>query len=511
MRFAAIVLILFIVALPRAADAQGTRSPQPTVPAFAYVGRPVEDNAISIEGRPALEPPLFALLATRTGHPLSIADVRETITHFYSLGRFDDVQVEAESSPSGTVHLRYLLHPIHAVFAVKFRGSLGVPESMVRQRMAERFGETPPAARAADVAAALEDLYREEGYLEADVRAAAPIVEHNPDRTTLVFDVNAGGRARISRTNIVGDPIEPQAELIGRLGVQPGQPYRSAEIRRRLAEHVQRLRHRGYYQASATVESATISPDRMQADLTIAVRPGPLVTVRYDGDPIPREKLAEFVPIEREGSVDEDLLEDAKNRITAYLTQQGYWRATVTHTEQAGPGTLAIVFHITRGSQYHVGPDGVEVSGNASIPIEEFRPALRTLAPGDPFVAAKLDATVGAITRVYQTRGFATMKAQSAVDETQPGLVRPVITIVEGPHVVVGTVSIGGNTSLKTEELIAHVTSKTGAPYYGPTVASDRDAILVEYLNAGYSGANVTITPRLSPDGTRADLPLTVV
>jgi outer membrane protein insertion porin family len=53
------------------------------------------------------------------------------------------------------------------------------------------------------------------------------------------------------------------------------------------------------------------------------------------------------------------------------------------------------------------------------------------------------------------------------------------------------------------------VTSKTDAPYYGPTIASDRDAILVEYLNAGYSDANVTITPRMN--GERADLPFTVV
>jgi len=511
MRLAAIVLLPLIAAFARPAEAQAARSPQASVPASAYVGRSVEDVAISIEGRPALEPQLFALVATRQGRPLSIADVRATITHFYSLGRFDDVQVEAENSASGTVHVRYLLEPIHAVFAVKFRGPLGISESMLRDRMAERFGETPPVGRAPDVAASLEDLYREEGYLEADVRAAAPIVEHNPDRTTLVFDVNTGGRARISRTNIVGDPIEPQPELMGRLGVQPGQPYQPARIRRKLAEHVQRLRHRGYYQASATMESATISPDRMQADLTIAVRPGPLVTVRYEGDPIPKEKLAEFVPIEREGSVDEDLLEDAKNRMAAYVTQQGYWRAAVTHTEQAGPGTLAIVFHVTRGPQYHVGPEGVEVSGNASIPIEEFRPALRTLAPGDPFVAARLDAIVGAITQLYRTRGFATMKAQSAANETQSGVVRPVIAIMEGPGVVVGTVSIEGNTHLKSEELLARVTSKTGATYYGPRIASDRDAILVEYLNAGYAAANVTIAPRVSPDGGRADLPFTVV
>jgi outer membrane protein insertion porin family len=511
MRLAALALLPFIAALPEPARAQTTPSVGNQISAAAYVGRPVGDIAISIEGRPALEPPLFALVATRQGRALSIADVRETITHFYSLGRFDDVQVEAENGPNGTVQLRYLLQPIHAVYAVKFRGTLGLPEALLRERMAERFGETPPVGRAADVAAGLENLYREHGYLEADVRAAPPIVEHDPDRTTLLFDVNTGERARISRTNIVGDPIEPQAELMTRLGVQPGQPYQPAEIRNRLVEHVQRLHHRGYYQASATVESATISPDRMHADLTIAVRPGPIVTVRYQGDPIPKERLAEFVPIEREGSVDEDLLEDAKNRIVSYLTGQGYWRATVTHTEQAGPGTLAIVFQITRGLQYHVSPGGVEVSGNASIPVEEFKGALRTLGPGDPFVSAKLDAIVGAITQIYQTRGFATVKTRSAINEIQPGVVQPAIVITEGPRVVIGTVSIAGNTHIKTEELLARVTSKTGAPYYGTTIASDRDAITVEYLNAGYAAANVTIAPRLSPEGTRADLPFTVV
>jgi outer membrane protein insertion porin family len=511
MRLAALALLPFIAALPEPAQAQTAPPVGNQISASAYVGRPVGNIAISIEGRPALEPPLFALVATRQGRALSIADVRETITHFYSLGRFDDVQVEAESGPNGTVQVRYLLQPIHAVYAVKFRGTLGLSEALLRERMAERFGETPPVGRAADVAAGLENLYREHGYLEADVRAAPPIVEHDPDRTTLVFDVNTGERARISRTNIVGDPIEPQAELIARLGVQPGQPYQPAEIRRKLAEHVERLRHRGYYQASASVESATISPDRMQADLTIAVRPGPIVTVRYQGDPIPKERLAEFVPIEREGSVDEDLLEDAKNRIVSYLTGQGYWRATVTHTEQAGPGTLAVVFQVTRGLQYHVSPGGVEVSGNGSIPVEEFKNALRTLGPGDPFVSAKLDAIVGAITQVYQTRGFATVKTRSAINEIQTSVVQPTIVITEGPRVVVGTVSIEGNAHLKTEELLARVASKTEAPYYGPTIASDRDAITVEYLNAGYAAANVTIAPRLSPDGTRADLRFTVV
>ena len=40
------------------------------------------------------------------------------------------------------------------------------------------------------------------------------------------------------------------------------------------------------------------------------------MTVAFAGDPLPKDKLAELVPIEREGSVDEDLLEDSTRRIT---------------------------------------------------------------------------------------------------------------------------------------------------------------------------------------------------
>jgi len=511
MRAVAFALLLIVAPLCRAAWAQTGTAPASQVTAASYVGRPVGDVAITIEGRPALEPPLFTLVATRQGRALSMADVRDTISHFASLGRFEDVQVDAEATPDGKVRLTYALEPIHAVTDVKLHGDLQLSEGLLRERMEERFGPTPPIGRAADVAATLEDLYRDHGYLEADVRPAPPIVRHDPDRTTLVFDVNPGVRTQIAHSSVAGNPLEPAAQLLNRLELTPGHPYSPADIRAKLDDLLQRLRRQHYYQASAGVESATISPDRRSADLTLAVRPGPLVSVRFEGDPIPKDRLDQLVPIEREGSVNEDLLEDARNRIAGYLAQQGYWRAEVTHTEQLSPGTLTIVFHVRRGVQYHVAPEGVQVTGNASLPVDTFRAALRTLDPGEPFVASKLDAIVGAITREYQVRGFATVKAQSAVTELGPGVVRPVIVVTEGPRVLVGTVSVSGNSGLRTEQLLANVTSKTGEPFYGPKVAADREALLALYANAGYSAAQVTVTPSLTSDGARADLPFVVV
>ena len=94
------------------------------------------------------------------------------------------------------------------------------------------------------------------------------------------------------------------------------------------------------------------------------MQPGPLVTMQFTGDPLPKDKIDELVPVEREGSVDQDLLEDSARRITDYLNQQGYWKAEVKPPERGAKptGQLTLVFNVKRGSVYRVAPGGVEVS-----------------------------------------------------------------------------------------------------------------------------------------------------
>ena len=66
------------------------------------------------EGRPVEDPAAAALIETQVGEPLSMAEVRESITHLFGLGRFQDVRVDATDAPGG-VRLRYDLIPLHSV------------------------------------------------------------------------------------------------------------------------------------------------------------------------------------------------------------------------------------------------------------------------------------------------------------------------------------------------------------------------------------------------------------
>ena len=94
--------------------------PQPPAPPTSRLGQRIVEIRLVREGRPVDEPTVLALVETHVGDPLSMAEVRASITHIFGLGRFQDVQVEAIDAPGG-VALRYNLIPLHSVERVDFR------------------------------------------------------------------------------------------------------------------------------------------------------------------------------------------------------------------------------------------------------------------------------------------------------------------------------------------------------------------------------------------------------
>ncbi len=436
-----------------------------------------------------------------------MADVRESIAHLYSLGRFQDVQVDASDGSSGGVALRYNLIPLHTIQRIGFTGRVELSEGMLRRTVTDRFGESPPVGRAEDAARLLEELYAQNGYPWAKV---VPLLEerHDPDRTLLTFQIDAGPLARIRNVDIDGDTRMGRPAFLDKIRASPGDPYLSEQLRQRLNDYVQDVRKRGFYLATASFHS-TESEEAESVDLVITVDTGPVVTVRFEGDPIPQDRIDSLVPIKKEGSVEEDLLEDSETRIEDYLRQQGYWKAEVTYRREEADGTLTVVFHVKRGLVYRVASE-VEIRGNVAIPSTELRP-LVPFRRGTVFVDAQLTAAAAAIRNLYLRRGFASAQIKPAANETDPpqpgeGAIRPDIVIVEGPATMVRSVEITGNTGLSDQELLARVGAKPGQPFYAPQTVIDRDAIVLEYLNLGYASATVEAIQNRSEDSTQVDL-----
>ena len=86
------------------------------------------------------------------------------------------------------------------------------------------------------------------GYLGARVTPEVQL-EHGPERTILVFGVEAGPRARIGTLTIEGLPEPERPAFARRLGLAEGGVYDPFELDRKIAERVQDLREDRYYEA----------------------------------------------------------------------------------------------------------------------------------------------------------------------------------------------------------------------------------------------------------------------
>ncbi len=429
-----------------------------------------------VENNPTTESALVDLIEVRIGEPLSLAAVRESIAHIYSLGRFQDVQVGAARAPGGGVALSFNLIPFHSIQRIEFTGTLGLSAGLLRDTVVERYGASPAIGRIDSAVRTLQTLFADHGYLRARIEASTE-VQHAPERALLTFTVDAGPRAVIGQVAIERDPVVSREAFLRELGASPGEVFLRPRIQERLDNYVKRLKDRRYYEADGSLQ-AVASEDGRSVDLVIGITSGLPVTVRFDFQgsvAIPAERLKELAPIEREASVDEDLLEDSEARIETFLRQEGYWKADVTVRRETTAATLTIVFTVNRGRQYRVAAPTEITGAQAIAPVEVA--ALVPLKQGELFLESQLGAGVTAILGHYRQRGFAAVEARSAVNETDPprsgegsglaagqGFVRAAIVITEGSRSIIGEVRIAGTALVPADELRPLVKVNAGDP-----------------------------------------------
>lgn len=466
----------------------------------------ITEVRVEQEGRTVDDRLITGLIETTAGEPLSMRDVRETLTHLASLNRYEDIQVFQDPMAAG-VRLRYVLIPLHPIDRIEFRGTVGLAESEIRPAVVERFGVAPQAARAQQIAEALRGLYSERGYPAAQVTARIEET-HAPDRATLAFDIQSGPRAMIGRLDI--DEIDAADRRVpsGNIGVGVGDPYDNAQIVEALDRYVASLRARGFYEARAV--HTTSFDANGSAQVRVTVDRGPLVTVAFAGDPLPEADRERLVPVRAEGSADEDLLEDATLAIEEYLRARGYRDAAAEHARVEQGGMLTITFTITRGARFVV--EGVAIAGNTTVPTPELL-KLVPVAPGQPLVQTAASRGAVAIRDLYRSRGF-TQAAVQTVGEVLPGDQTPAadrrvtlrFNVTEGPRTVVSSIAFEGNTVMTGAQLDQLMTTAPGRPYSESDVVAGRDRIDIEYRNRGYETVVVEPQVSLSGDGTMADI-----
>ncbi len=496
-RRALALLTILIVALPSASRAD----------VMDYLGKPVVSVAILSEGRPVTDARLLALIDTAAGRPLSANEVRESITHLFSFGVYDDVRARA-SLVEGGVALVYELVPQRPVEDIVFNGAQGpgLDAGRLREMLEERFGRSPRVSRVADMTADVEQALRDVGYLRPRVTTR---VDARPDEggSALVFTLEPGLRSHISAVLVEGNPGIPVPAFEQQLGIAAGDPFVRETINARMERYLADQRRKGYYEARLTV-SPRLDEGEQTVTLVFTVQQGPLVRVLFEGDPVPADRRDELVPITTEGSADEDLLEDSTNRIVEFFRAQGYRDAAAPFSRETRDSELLITFTVSRGPLYRVG--SIDLTGNASIPADQLAPRLR-VRPGQPFSGAALDADLTQIEETYRQLGFASARTEAFTEMLAPAadLHVPVairIEVAENARTTVNSVQVEGNTSVPIETLTAGLSLGPGEPFSAARLALDRDTLELHYANLGFQSASVEGRVSLSADSQVAEV-----
>ena len=459
-----------------------------------YLGKTITDVRVEMAGVTVLEAAVLELIETRVGELLAMREVRATVDHLVGLGRFEDVQVFATPTDQG-VSLRWSLTPLRKISKVTLSGDLELSESAIRAELTDRFGVLPSTSRVDEMVTRLQAFYADRGFPRASIVPRLQGVGSAPERSELVLTVAPGERVTIGAVVVTGAPLDPQAEVIRVLALEPGRPFDQVAVDARIASYEESLREGGYYEARVR-ESHVAAEDGRTVSVTVSVEPGSRIRIVFAGDPLPEGNRDGLVPVRSERTIDQDLLEDASARIESALKEQGYRNARAPYARDARGDEQILTFTIARGPLHRI--ESVETAGNTRIDHATLAPLLQ-IKNGDPFVDARVGLVAAAITELYRVRGFAQASLKSDIQVLPPaasatGTFRPVVVrfeISEGPQTIVSGVEFEGTPAIPVATLRAQMALQGGKPFYRPQLAADRDTLERAYRNLGYQNASV--------------------
>jgi outer membrane protein insertion porin family len=504
--------VLLVLLVPGALVLLPARSfAQAGDPVARFVGRNITAVHLDVEGRRTDAPELLALLDVRPGQPLDLAALRASLLQLFTAGRFEDISARAVESGAG-VELVFDLVPRHVIDRIEFRGHPGLSNAVLDGELRQRFGGLPATNEVDAAARAVERVLAENGYRSAKATAVTEAT-HLPERATLVITVESGPLAIVRSAKVEGNSLLGAKDVLSRADVKIGEAYRPRQIDTGLDKIIETLRARGYYEASVSHTHDVISEDGRNVDVVLSVESGSLVTLKFAGDPV-AGNVNDLVPVRREGSADDDLLEDSVRRIEAALRRDGYWKAKAVYTRADSPAGKLITIDVLRGERYRF--DRVEVTGNTEIPTESIDAMIGAQADS-VFDETKITRGLAAIRAAYLARGYAAANVTAAASELPPlkpgGEPRVVerITIDEGAPTQVTDVIVTGAKSLTSAEITGVMQLQRGGAYVAGFAPADRDAIRNLYDRRGYSAAVVDVRPQLADDRRFATIHVDVV
>jgi outer membrane protein insertion porin family len=369
----------------RAASAQQP-TPAPTVVDSIVVEGNQRVPANQIQSNSGLNP----------RQPINYRDIQRAVTALFRTGQFDDVRVE-QRNLAGKLVLAIQVKERPLLEGWSVRGYERLEEGTVRDRVKLATGRPLDRDALERSRAAIDSLYKKQGYYAADVRTQT--LEQPSGGVRVVFDIAEGRRVAVSQVVVEGNQAFSDGKVVKQMATRPEGFwwFRKGEYDERRVDEDMRDRlprwyaDRGYIDFQVTSDSLVPDSARGKATLHLSVEEGdPYAVGAFDIQGNRRfstDELRTVYPFKAGQPFSRSVWDAATEQVSNLYANNGYIYARVDpvetrRTASDGRSVLDLGWAIREGSPATI--NKIEIVGNDVTHERVIREAI-VLLPGSLF------------------------------------------------------------------------------------------------------------------------------
>ena len=334
---------------------------------------------------------VFNLIPVSVGDPLDTVAVRSTMRALFRSGYFKDIQLARDG---GVLIVTLVERP--AIETIELEGNKAIESEALLQGLAEqglKEGEIFKQVTLERMGLELERQYVAQGRYGASIETDIEDLPRN--RVNVKITIEEGKSSGIRHINVVGASLFPQEELLDALELKHPSLlsfYKNDDkySREKLSGDLESLeafyKDRGYADFEIESTQVSITPDRQQVYISIAVDEGQIYQVNKVnlvgelGD-VKADDLRSLIIVQEGQTFSQALITATEERLTNALGNGGFTFATASGVPTLNDDqTVDVEFFVDSGKRAYV--RRIAFTGNAMTQDEVMRRESRQMEGG---------------------------------------------------------------------------------------------------------------------------------
>ncbi len=342
---------------------------------------------IVIKGNDRIEPDAIQrLIKTEPGDLYNKLALSQDLKAVYSMGYFNDVRIEAESTPEGMI-VYFDVKEKPTLRSIKVRGDLRVfDEEEIKEVLTIRTGSILNFFKINNDIGRIEEMFKEKNY--HNVRVDYKITQLKKNQADIEFIIDEGAKVQVAKIEFEGNQAYSDRKLKGLMttsekNILSWVTSAGDLVQQNLDQDVAKIK--SFYHNSGYIRARVGEPrvkyEGNDIKISIGIVEGPqfkVGRVSVEGDLIlPEEKLLEIISISDEEFYNREALRNDIIALQDIYANEGYANVDISPLidQDEKEFIVHITFEITKNAQVYF--ERIIISGNSKTRDKVIRRQLR--------------------------------------------------------------------------------------------------------------------------------------